>query len=115
VSEQVINGEFTSIDIDREPNAEIRRCMIEKFGADRYLIDAAAREVHRDDWGILYRQELPGDEDLCMVKVLNATPQPDGSFKNYWLRVPPHVQTAHEAVAWTFGKDVTDYRPMLET
>jgi hypothetical protein len=50
-----------------------------------------------------------------MVEVLNATPQEDGSFKNYWLRVPPHIQTAHEAVAWTFGRDVRKYRPKVET
>lgn len=115
VPEHVIKGEFDHVDIDREPNAEIRRCMIEKYGADRYLAEAGAREVHRDDWGTLYRRELPGDEDLVMVEVVNATPGPDGSFKSYWIRVPPQVRTAHEAVAWTFGKESEAYRPSVQT
>jgi hypothetical protein len=74
-----------------------------------------ARPVQKDDWGKLYQQQLPGDEPLCMVKVLNATPEPDGTFKEYWLRVPPTMRTAHQAVAWTFSAEAQDYRPAVET
>ena len=38
-----------------------------------------------------------------MVEVVNSTPEPDGSRKTYFLRVPPTIGTAREAVAWTFG------------
>src|SRR5258708_19796990 len=37
-----------------------------------------------------------------MIEVINRTPEPDSSFKHYWLRVPPTMRTAREAVAWTF-------------
>jgi hypothetical protein len=63
----------------------------------------------------LFRKELAGDEPLVMVKVVNATPEADGSFKDYFLRVPPTVQTAREAVAWTFGKAADDYGPVKES
>ena len=38
-----------------------------------------------------------------LVEVLNATAEQDGTRKTYFLRVPPTVRTAREAVAWTFG------------
>jgi hypothetical protein len=31
------------------------------------------------------------------------------------LRVPPTIQTAAEAVAWTFGATVEEYHPVQET
>lgn len=106
---------ITVADIEAEPNAEVRRAKIERFGHARYLVASGAREIHRDDFGALYRKDIPGNEPLVMVKVVNATPEPDGSFKDYFLRVPPGMQTAREAVAWTFGKTPDDYGPEKES
>jgi len=50
-----------------------------------------------------------------VVEVLNSTPEPDGSRKTYFLRVPPRTSTAHEAVAWTFGMDAAEYSPITQT
>jgi len=50
-----------------------------------------------------------------MVEVRNSTPEPDGSRRTYFLRVPPTMRTAREAVAWTFGLGAVDYRPAVET
>jgi hypothetical protein len=49
------------------------------------------------------------------VKVINSTAEPDGTFKTYWLRVPSHINTAKDAVAWTFGLDSNEYKPIIET
>lgn len=106
---------ITVADIEAESNAEVRRVKIERFGQFRYLIDSGAQEVHRDDYGILFRKDIPGDEPLVMVMVVNATAEPDGSFRDYFLRVPPSMRTAREAVAWTFGKTENDYGPGKET
>jgi hypothetical protein len=46
------------------------------------------------------RRRGPGD-----VQVTNATPEPDGTHRAYWLRVPPGMRTARQAVAWTFDLD----------
>jgi hypothetical protein len=101
--------------IDKEPNAEIRRVMVTRYGPARWLHDAGAERVHEDDFGILYRSTRKGDSPLCMVKVVNSTPEPDGSYKDYYLRVPSNMQSARQAVAWTFYKEEHEYNPELET
>ena len=106
---------ITVSEIEFESNAEARRVMIERYGRDRFLKDSQAEEVHRDDFGILYRKNSFFDEDLVTVKVVNSTPEPDGSFKDYFLRVPPTMERARQAVAWTFGKEENDYAPALQT
>jgi hypothetical protein len=102
-------------DIQAQANAELRRVMLESYGFDRYLRDAGATRVHEDGTGTLWRAEFDDDQPLVMVEVLNATPEPDGTHRNYWLRVPPTVGSAREAVAWTFGLNADQYRPLRET
>jgi hypothetical protein len=101
--------------ISVEANAEVRRVMIERYGAKRYLLDSGAKRCHEDDFGTLYRAERGDDTELVMVKVVNSTPEHDGTYKDYFLRVPPTVQTAREAVAWTFGKNEKSYAPQKQT
>jgi hypothetical protein len=101
--------------IDKEQNAEIRRVMIEIFGQEKYLIEGKAEKIHKDEFGTLWRKQIEGDEELVMVEVLNSTPEPDNSFKTYFLRVPPTVKTAHEAVAWSFQKEPKQYSPAQES
>lgn len=106
---------LTIREIDLETNAEIRRVLLERFGWGRYLTESNSKPVHKDKFGILYRRELPDDEPLVMVKVKNKTAEPDGSFREYFLRVPPEMETAHQAVAWTFAMDKEEYQPFRET
>jgi len=122
-------GKITVKKIESESNAEVRRIMIDKFGQSKYLLASGAVEIHRDDFGILYRKEIPDDEPLVMVKVVNSTAEPDGSFKDYFLRVnpglrpllaenkmgEPQAMTAHNAVASTFGKRGEDYELAEQT
>jgi hypothetical protein len=148
-------------EIDAEPNLEVRRVMLNIYGAGRYIRESGAQKVAEDDYGELYRKDVPGDEPVVMVRVVNATPEnvrpgtwhwegpngsrvtddqvlraiawayfltghpPDGytwhapvpapDYKEYWIRVPPVVTTAHEAVAWTFGKTPATYDPSIQT
>jgi hypothetical protein len=101
--------------IRAEDNAEVRRVMLEHFGYERYLTESGAAQVHRDECGVLWRVDLPGDEPLVMVEVLNSTPEPDGTRRTYFLRVPPFTRTARAAVAWTFGLEPDDYVPLAQT
>ena len=98
-----------------EANAEVRRVMLSRYGEARYLRDLGAKAIHRDSTGELYRAEIADDEPIVMVKVRNSTPEPDGSVKDYWLRVPPQIQRARDAVAWTFGIKAREYAPEVET
>ena len=106
---------ITVSEIENETNAEIRRVMIEKYGQARYLQDSGARVVQSDDFGTLYSKEIAHDEPLVMVKVVNSTPEADGTYKDYFLRVPPTIRTAREAVAWTFELNTDDYAPVFES
>ncbi len=115
VGEQVIKREFSWEDIQDQRNVEIRRSMIEIYGAEEFLTDADAEEIHTDGFGTLYRVDLQWDEPLVMVKVVNSTPEPDGSYKDYFLRVPPAMETAEQAVAWTFEMEMKNYSLFKES
>ncbi|HTJ40283.1 MAG TPA: hypothetical protein VL738_44365 [Dactylosporangium sp.] len=106
---------LTHREIAGERNAELRRVMLEHFGYERYLREAGARKVSQDECGVLWRLTFADDEPLTMVEVINSTPEPDGTSRVYWLRVPPDTTSAHAGVAWTFGLTEAEYRPMVET
>ena len=106
---------LTTREIGDEPNAEVRRVMLERFGFERFMRASGARVVQQDDYGKLWRRDLVGDEPLVMVEVENSTPEPDGSTKTYMLRVPPTIRTARGAVAWSFGYGSRAYAPAVET
>ncbi|WP_406423403.1 hypothetical protein OH809_05835 [Streptomyces sp. NBC_00873] len=111
-------AELTALTPERireEENAELRRVMLEFYGYDRYLTESGAEPVHRDETGVLWRIALDGDEDVVMVEVVNSTPEPDGTHRTYWLRVPPSTRTAKDGVAWTFGLDGEAYAPLRQT
>ena len=98
--------------IAAETNVELRRIMIQRYGVERYTEDSGAKIIDSDEYGTLYKKEQQSDEPIVIVKVINATPEPDGSGpKQYFLRVPPHIVTAKEAVAWTFNMSDQDYQP----
>lgn len=109
---------ITAEAIAEESNQEVRRAMIERIGWERYLELADATVLQRDDYGtLLDLPPMPGDEErVRLVRVTNATPEPDGSFKDYVLRVPPSCGSAREAVAWTFGVEKPEeYAPAQES
>jgi hypothetical protein len=81
--------------------------MIERYGPSRFILDSKAKVIHQDEFSTLYRVPLENDEPLVMVRVVNTTPEPDGSHKEYFLRVPPVMRRAREAVAWTFTRNAT--------
>jgi hypothetical protein len=106
---------ITVAHIQQEANAEVRRVMLTRFGEDRYIRESGAVPIHADETGDLYRVDLPDDEPMVLVRVLNSTPEADGSQKPYWIRVPPHHTTARAAVAWTFGLTAAQYQPQAES
>ena len=89
--------------------------MVERFGADRLVREGGATLVSEDATGRLWRRIRQGDEPLAMVEVRNATPEPDGTSRVYYLRVPPWTWSARDGVAWTFGMAPHWYAPVKET
>jgi hypothetical protein len=97
-----------------EPNAELRRVLLERYGVERFLLDVDAEVLDEDqDAGgtrRLLRVRLQGDEDLVAVMVY--CPSTGG---RYLLRVPPAMKSCHQAVAWTAGfADPSQYQPIVE-
>jgi hypothetical protein len=126
---------ITTFKINREQNQEVRRIMIDRFkfgeqpsGIAAYVIACGAKRISHDErWGTLWRfrnaqlarsmGEIE-DETYVMLEVVNRSPEPDGSFKRYYLRVPPNMRTAHQAAAWTFGftgAELDLYYPLQES
>jgi hypothetical protein len=115
-------GRITVAAIDGERNVERRRVLVERFGEERLIREGGAELVAEDETGRLWRHPIEEPrrwvrtaEPIVMVEVHNSTPEPDGSRRTYYLRVPPSVRTAREAVAWTFGLGAVEYRPEAES
>jgi hypothetical protein len=109
--------------IERENNLEMRRLLLEAMGIERYLSKSKAKKIAQDETGILWQRALstrqqewrPELQPMTFVEVKNGTREPDGRFKRYFLRVPPWVQSAREAVGWTYGLSEEEYQPTLRT
>ena len=98
-------------------NAERRRVAIERIGIERFMKAVGAEVVQQDDYGKLWRTKREVDgEPFVAVEVVNATREPDGTYRHYFLRVPPNTRTARAAVAWTFGfTKATAYETSVQT
>lgn len=103
---------LTRDDFLNEPNLEVRRIIQERRGGrfvtelDGHVLDTGAR-------GTLYEVRLPKDDPKEVARYVQV--QDASSPRTYFLRVPPTVQTAGEAVAWTFSRTVEEYHPERES
>jgi hypothetical protein len=95
-----------------ERNLEVHRAMQERMG-ERFVSELGGQVIDASPRGMLYEVRLPEDDPervACYVQVQDASTE-----RCYFLRVPPTIQTAAEAVAWTFQVGVDDYCPAQET
>lgn len=115
VPQWIAEGQFDLAKIFEVTNAEWRRVMIDRYGIERYLQESNANLISQDRFGRLFRISLgQGQDPLMMIEVINSTPEQDGTYKKYFLRVPPTMLTAQQAVAWTFSME-NDYNPIIES
>lgn len=106
---------ITAKQILKEPNAELRRVMIERVGFLKFAQEANAKVLDSDsDPGgerELLRIEL--DEDEPLVGLTCYCPS---TGRHYFLRVPPDMKSCHQAAAWMAGfDDPKRYKPDIET
>jgi len=124
----VLHHERITVDsIHKEDNTEVQRVMIERFGWDRYADECGAVVLDHDErYGTLMKG--PGG---LFLRVVNRSPEPDGSFRNYILPVMDNCEplpdpmdpngelgeaqalTARNAVASTFGMTGEEYEAVL--
>jgi hypothetical protein len=89
--------------IDGETNVQVRCCMIEIMTPQRYVALAGPARIAEDETGILWRKSWLASDAWAAVEVINATPEPDGTRRHFFLQVPANMRTARDAVAWTYG------------
>ena len=133
VPQQVIEkpATLTFEQVRDEPNAEIRRHMLDRFGGLRgdeaqaaWITAGGLNPVSEEDitdkmqpsglsiWKLshgnkpvtcrLYRADIRDDEPLAVLIVVCTS-----TAKEVSLRVPPHFKNAKAARNWTFGDDVS--------
>lgn len=110
VPECYARGTMRLYDIESERNDETKRLMIEWYGLERYIRESEMVPVQSDDWGTLY--DLGTHK---VVRLVNSTMNSDGTFNEYFRRCPSSVETAHEAVAWSFGLTTDTYQPVEQS
>jgi hypothetical protein len=124
-------------DIHRAGDPDMRRIMIERYrtgeevqGIAAYLRDAGARRLDHDpDFGTLWHLHSAVTGPMLMVEVTNHSPEPDGTYRHFLLRVDPELRpiigpgsfgqpqerSARNAVAASFGMSGAEYAPEIET
>ena len=98
-------------------NTEVRYVGIKIVGMDRVLESNNTTIIHKDKQKnqILFQIKGIFEEPVSYVKVVNSTQEPDGTYKDYYLCVPPDMKTCQQAVAWTFRLEEQEYQPGQET
>ena len=102
----------------KEPNAEIRRCAIEKRGWDRFVVDAGLAQVEDNvpDPGNPGRElalyDVPAaiyDEPVRVLLCTNGSADRDGTIRRFGLTVPADIPDPVAAAAWTYDVSPAEY------
>jgi hypothetical protein len=109
---------ITATAIQAEPNVEIRRWMLERFGFGRFLRRSGTSLIAQDGHGRLWRTALSPQgqsQPRTILEVQNGTREPDGTYRQYFLSVPPDMDSPRAAVAWTYGVTTEQYELAVRT
>ena len=101
--------------INTETNDEMSRIMLHRYGEQRYLSDVGATVVDEFSGHTLLKAEVANGERVVILKVVNASPEPDGSRREYYLRVSPDIENARDALEWTLSSWQDGYHPSFES
>ena len=124
--------QITISTIHAETNAEVQRVMIERYGEARYIVDSGMKPVACDKrFGDIYIKDVQAGHPIAKLHVINRSPEPDGTFRIYWLNINPahydgdagRIPQAAIASTWRttpggrelFFKHWKDYSPVMET
>jgi len=91
-------------------NDEVKRVMINRYGAGKWLEDSGAKPIKTDDWGTLYDMGL-----YRVVKLINSTEDEVGRRREYYRNVPSTCGSPRAAIAWSYGMEEQEYNPAVMT
>jgi hypothetical protein len=103
---------LTREDFLNERDVEVRGVIQERLG-ERFVRELGGQVIDTGPRGTLYEVLLPDDDPERFARYVQV--QGASTQRQYVLRVPPTMQTAAEAVAWSFQVGVQDYHPAQET
>jgi hypothetical protein len=103
---------LTREDFLHEQNVEKRRVIQERMGS-RFVPELGGVMLDSSPRGMLYEVKLPDDDPERVTRYVQV--QDASAERQYFVRVPPTIQTAAEAVAWSFHMAVEAYSPVHET
>jgi hypothetical protein len=117
VPESLVSTGWPVEQILSEPNVEIRRCAMERYGWHEFITDAGIRIIgEAEDPGnpghvLQLSDDLVGvfAEPVRVLLCTNATPERDGTRRRYGLTVPVTCEDPVSAAAWTFGLRPAQY------
>ena len=137
VAQNVIEApETIAVTAIHAAGSQARRIMLERYragepvsGIAAYLHDSGAQLVDHDPaFGTLWQIDADAAAPILMLEVENRSPEPDGTYRHFLLRVAPELRplrrggfgrwqfpTARNAVASTFGLTGAEYAPLIET
>lgn len=117
-------GSITAEEIKNEPNMEVREVMYRQYGWDRWLknvnaklidrcadpgnvrwktyVDPATGEEHQPYIELWEFFDVDGRTKIQIVKCINGTPETDGTFKTYGIRVRANFKSALKAIISTY-------------
>jgi hypothetical protein len=91
---------ITAAQIKAEANTEIRRAMIERMGADRFIAATGARQVHRDPTGTLWRVELMPPLRIKELLARSNYAGLTGAERAAVEALPEHQDTIQQGEVW---------------
>ncbi|MFN6569801.1 DUF6745 domain-containing protein [Dendronalium sp. ChiSLP03b] len=105
---------ITGQDILNIENVELRRVLIERLSYETFLqqVGGLIRDRDQDAGGERQLVYIPfeDDEALMVLKVICPSTR-----HTHILRVPPYMQSCHQAAAWIAGfTNPDDYNPLIE-
>lgn len=133
---------ITYREIINQHNLEIQRLMIEKMGREAFITNMKLKKIDESEFGTLFKsgytrrtwmqiEDIPEEDrhksvarrqsagmikyNLHFVEVTNHSPEPDGSYRKFFIQVSPFCKTAKSACAWTFRLAEKDYNPIIQT
>jgi hypothetical protein len=104
--------------IDAEPNAELRRVMLEISGFEAYArarkAKVLAEDVSHGQPRRLLSMKVAGEE-IRVLDVHNGSLEPDGTRRRFHLGALSGAKTPHEAVAMSYGRNPNSYGEACRT
>ncbi|HEY7357067.1 MAG TPA: hypothetical protein VH590_11395 [Ktedonobacterales bacterium] len=91
--------QLTRDDFLNEPDMEVSHIIQERMGS-RFVPELGGRVIESGPRGTLYEVRLPGDDPEQMARYIQV--QDFSGRSQYFFRVPPTIQTAADAVHWSF-------------